>query len=232
MSPWPAEEELPLLTDLYQLTMLQSYWRRGMGEPATFELFVRHLPPNRRFLVACGLLEAIDFLESLRFDPGAIDRLRSLRLFDDGFLRWLGDLRFAFLRGVGLEAKGTIPHILFASYQGTFVSDLKDPIRNLKNARIGTDRQREELDALRRLNELHREERLEDSRLSARIESFELAHRMQLQAPDAFDLSRETATTNRLYGIDQKVTEVFGRPAPASAGPGRSGHSSDCGSGP
>src|SRR4051794_31347722 len=66
-----------------------------------------------------------------------------------------------------------------ASYQGTFVSDLKDPIRNLKNARIGPDRQREELDALRRLNELHREERAEDSRLSARIESFELAHRMQ-----------------------------------------------------
>src|SRR4051794_5280242 len=75
-----------------------------------------------------------------------------------------------------------------ASYQGTFVSDLKDPIRNLKNARIGPDRQREELDALRRLNELHREERAEDSRLSARIESFELAHRMQMQAPDAFDL--------------------------------------------
>jgi hypothetical protein len=98
-----------------------------------------------------------------------------------------------------------------ASYQGTFVSDLKDPIRNLKNARIGPDRQRQELDALRRLNELHRGERAEDSRLSARIESFELAHRMQLEAPDAFDLSRETAATYRLYGIDQKATEVFGR---------------------
>jgi hypothetical protein len=98
-----------------------------------------------------------------------------------------------------------------ASYQGTFVSDLKDPIRNLKNATIGPDRQRQELDALRRLNELHRATRAEDSRLSARIESFELAHRMQLQAPDAFDLSREPATMNRLYGIDQKATELFGR---------------------
>jgi hypothetical protein len=98
-----------------------------------------------------------------------------------------------------------------ASYQGTFVSDLKDPIRNLKNARVGPDRQRQELDALRRLNELHREERAEDSRLSARIESFELAHRMQLEAPDAFDLSRESPATNRLYGVDQKATEVFGR---------------------
>ena len=94
MTGWTAEEELPLLTDLYQLTMLQSYWRRGMNEPATFELFARHLPPNRRFLVACGLEEAIAFLEALRFSAGALDRLRSLHRFDDEFLRWLETLRF------------------------------------------------------------------------------------------------------------------------------------------
>jgi uncharacterized protein (DUF1501 family) len=58
---------------------------------------------------------------------------------------------------------------------------------------------------------LHREGRTEDSRLSARIESFELAYRMQMQAPDAFDMSKESKATNRLYGIDQKTTEVFGR---------------------
>ena len=80
-----------------------------------------------------------------------------------------------------------------AAYQGTFVSDLKNPIRNLKNDRVSPDRQRRELDALRRLNELHGADRAEDSRLSARIESFELAYRMQVQAPDAFDLARETA---------------------------------------
>lgn len=45
---WAGEENAALLTDLYQLTMLQSYWRRGMGEPATFDLFVRHLPANRQ----------------------------------------------------------------------------------------------------------------------------------------------------------------------------------------
>jgi nicotinate phosphoribosyltransferase len=94
VSSWPAEEDLPLLTDLYQLTMLQSYWRRGMHEPATFELFVRHLPPNRRFLVACGLNEAISFLEGLRFTDSAIDRLRSLERFDDEFLGWLATLTF------------------------------------------------------------------------------------------------------------------------------------------
>ena len=98
-----------------------------------------------------------------------------------------------------------------AAYQGTFVSDLQNPIRNLKNAQVGSDRQRQELNALRQLNELHREGRAEDSRLNARIDSFELAYRMQMQAPDAFDLTRESQATNRLYGIDQKTTEVFGR---------------------
>jgi hypothetical protein len=98
-----------------------------------------------------------------------------------------------------------------AAYQGTFVSDLRDPIRNLKNSQVGPARQRLELDALRRLNELHRAGRDDDRRLSARIESFELAYRMQLQAPDAFDVTRETPATQRLYGIDQKPTVLFGR---------------------
>jgi hypothetical protein len=103
------------------------------------------------------------------------------------------------------------PGFLPAAFQGTFVSNLEAPIRNLKNDRASPDQQRRELDALQRLNDLHRAQRAEDSRLSARIESFELAYRMQLQAPDAFDLSRETAATQRLYGIDDKATELFGR---------------------
>ena len=98
-----------------------------------------------------------------------------------------------------------------AAYQGTFVSDLRNPIRNLKNDRVSPERQRRDLDALRRLNDLHREDRAEDSRLSARIESFELAYRMQSQAPDAFDLTGETEATKRVYGLDQEATAVFGR---------------------
>ncbi|MGH2792889.1 MAG: nicotinate phosphoribosyltransferase, partial [Actinomycetota bacterium] len=89
-----AGEEPALLTDLYQLTMLQSYRRRGMTEPATFELFVRHLPKARRFLVACGLEGALEYLASLRFSPGDLDYLRSLGRFEEEFLGWLGDLRF------------------------------------------------------------------------------------------------------------------------------------------
>jgi hypothetical protein len=98
-----------------------------------------------------------------------------------------------------------------AAYQGTFVSDLSNPIRNLKNSQVSPDRQRSELDALRRLNEMHLVRRPDDSQLSARIESFELAYRMQSEAPDAFDISRETEATKRMYGIGNAATEVFGR---------------------
>src|ERR1700680_4047771 len=66
-----------------------------------------------------------------------------------------------------------------AAYQGTFVSDLNYPLRNLKNPQVAPDGQRRALDALAQLNELHLAQRPEDSRLSARIESFELAYRMQ-----------------------------------------------------
>jgi nicotinate phosphoribosyltransferase len=83
-----------LLTDLYQLTMLQSYWRRDMSAPATFDLFVRHLPPNRRFLIACGLEGALEYLSSLRFTTDDIAYLRSLERFDETFLVWLEALRF------------------------------------------------------------------------------------------------------------------------------------------
>ena len=89
-----GDGDLALLTDLYQLTMLQSYWRQEMNAPATFELFVRHLPPNRRFLISCGLERALGYLSALRFGDVALDYLRSLERFDGGFLSWLGDLRF------------------------------------------------------------------------------------------------------------------------------------------
>jgi hypothetical protein len=98
-----------------------------------------------------------------------------------------------------------------AAYQGTLVSDLKNPIANLKNPAAGLDRQRDQLDTLKRLNEFHRRERGEDSRLSARIASFELAFRMQQQAPEAFNIGAETRATRRLYGLEDKTTEIFGQ---------------------
>ena len=97
-----------------------------------------------------------------------------------------------------------------ATFQGTFVSNIDQPLKNLKSP-VGQDQQRRELTALARLNEIHRASRMDDSRLNARIDSFELAYRMQTSAPEAFSLAGETAETGRLYGLDQPATETFGK---------------------
>ena len=98
-----------------------------------------------------------------------------------------------------------------AAYQGTLVSNLKDPIDNLRNARFASEKQRRQLDALQQLNALHRADREEDSRLSARIESFELAFRMQQQAPEAFSVENESEATKKLYGVGEAETDIFAR---------------------
>ncbi len=98
-----------------------------------------------------------------------------------------------------------------AEFQGTLVSDLRQPVANLANARLSSEQQRTQLDWLRAFNERHAAARAEDSRLSARIEAFELAFRMQREAPEAFDLRGETEATKQLYGLDEKVTETFGQ---------------------
>jgi nicotinate phosphoribosyltransferase len=83
-----------LFTDLYELTMAASYHARGLLGPATFDLYARHLPPRRGYLVACGLEPALEFLERLRFDADAVEYLASLGLFDHAFLDFLRELRF------------------------------------------------------------------------------------------------------------------------------------------
>jgi hypothetical protein len=98
-----------------------------------------------------------------------------------------------------------------AEYQGTLVSDLKNPIANLQNPRRSLAQQRQHLDLLKQLNQIHQSQREEDSRLSARIESFELAFRMQARAPEAFDIESESPETKKLYGVGETVTDIFGR---------------------
>lgn len=87
-------EHDPLLTDHYQLTMLQAYWREGMQDTAVFEFFVRKLPRCRSFLIAAGLEQVLDWLEKLRLDAADIDWLNGTGRFDPAFLDWLSDLRF------------------------------------------------------------------------------------------------------------------------------------------
>ena len=98
-----------------------------------------------------------------------------------------------------------------SAFQGTLVSDLKNPIANLTNPRFSAQKQREQLDLLAQLNALHKTERLGDAQLEGRIRSFELAFRMQREAPDAFDVERESPETKKLYGLDNPLTETFGR---------------------
>ena len=83
-----------LLTDLYQLTMLQGYWHEGMAETAVFELFVRKLPAGRNFLIAAGLAQALDYLEHLAFSEEEIAFLHDSGFFDARFLDQLASLRF------------------------------------------------------------------------------------------------------------------------------------------
>jgi len=84
-----------LLTDLYQLNMMQAYRDRGMNAAAVFEFFVRKLPPRRGFLVAAGLEQTLAFLENLRFEPAELEWLRATGRFDGGFIDYLSALRFA-----------------------------------------------------------------------------------------------------------------------------------------
>jgi len=98
-----------LTTDLYQLTMAAGYWRAGLFEPATFELFVRRLPPRRGFLIAAGLDEALSYLEQLRFTDDERAWLGELpqfarvpREFFDEYLRGL-----RFTGGVWAMPEGT-----------------------------------------------------------------------------------------------------------------------------
>ncbi len=85
---------LSLFTDLYELTMAQAYWQSGVTGEACFSLFVRRLPTNRGYLIFAGLDDMLDALSELRFGEGDIASLRSMGLFDDGFLEYLADLRF------------------------------------------------------------------------------------------------------------------------------------------
>ena len=66
----------PLLTDLYQLNMLQAYLDHGRTETAVFELFFRKLPPQRAFLLAAGLEQALGFLKNVRFAEEELDWLK------------------------------------------------------------------------------------------------------------------------------------------------------------
>jgi len=85
---------MPLLIDLYELTMAHAYFDHGMNDMAVFELNVRKLPSNRRFLLAAGLEQVIEYLEQLRFTAEDLECLQGLGTFPQTFLDHLATLRF------------------------------------------------------------------------------------------------------------------------------------------
>ncbi|NAZ07007.1 MAG: nicotinate phosphoribosyltransferase [Thermocrinis sp.] len=85
-------ESTALITDLYELTMAQSYLEHGKTGNAIFSLFVRRLPENRNFLVACGLETLMKSLENFKFGDRELKYLKSLGIFKDWFLDYLREL--------------------------------------------------------------------------------------------------------------------------------------------
>jgi hypothetical protein len=98
------------------------------------------------------------------------------------------------------------------TFQGTKFRDGPKPVLYLDPVQpIAATRQRAKLDFIQELNRRHQAPRSEDSELEARIAAYELAYRMQAAAPEAVDLAQETEETRRLYGLDDKTSERFGR---------------------
>ena len=91
---WVHDGNVALLTDLYQLAMTQAYWAEGMEGEAVFSLYFRELPEHRNHVLACGLADVLERLETFRFTEDSLDFLRFRSEFSDDFVRWLRDLRF------------------------------------------------------------------------------------------------------------------------------------------
>jgi len=118
------------------------------------------------------------------------------------------DPRSAPVNGAAVWANGYLP----AAYQGTLLRSGGTPILNLARPRgLSPQQQRKELDLLGWLNQKHRNDRPGDTELDARISSYELAFRMQMEAPEVVDISKETSEVQELYGINDPATAGFGR---------------------
>ena len=98
-----------------------------------------------------------------------------------------------------------------AAHQGTWVHDFARPVANLADPLADLAQQSNKLETMRLLNERHAAMHPEEPMLAARIASFELAFRMQREAPEAFALDRESAATRALYGLDDPLTAGFGQ---------------------
>ena len=92
--PYQNDQNMALFTDLYELTMCASYFDNQKFEPATFDLFIRRLPPNRSYFLFAGLEQVLRYLENVRFTEEHIGYLRK-QGFKEDFLEYLQNFRFS-----------------------------------------------------------------------------------------------------------------------------------------
>jgi len=85
---------LTLLTDLYELTMMQGYFKTGQKNTVVFDAFYRNNPSGSGYAIACGLEQVIDYIKNLRFSYDDIEYLRSLKIFEEDFLGYLSSYHF------------------------------------------------------------------------------------------------------------------------------------------
>jgi hypothetical protein len=120
----------------------------------------------------------------------------------------LGDPRGATIGGAGVWGNGFLP----AAYQGTIFRHGDTPIVDLHRPKNQTlDEQRRDLDLLHWFNSQHAAARTNTSELDARLAAYELAFRMQAKAPELVAINQESEATRKLYGLDDPVSETFGR---------------------
>lgn len=86
---------LTLLTDLYELTMMQGYFKNHNQDVVVFDAFYRSNPCDGGYSVCAGLAQVIDYIENLHFDTDDINYLRSLKIFDEDFLEYLSNFKFS-----------------------------------------------------------------------------------------------------------------------------------------
>ena len=90
-----SAQNLTLLTDLYELTMMQGYFKNKTNEMVVFDAFYRKNPSGGGYAIACGLDQVIDYIKNLHFEKEDIDYLRSVGLFEEDFLDYLANFRFS-----------------------------------------------------------------------------------------------------------------------------------------
>lgn len=89
-----SAQNLTLLTDLYELTMMQGYYKSGENDSVIFDVFYRRNPSGSGYAIACGLEQVIDYIKNLSFSYDDIDYLRGLNIFDEDFLEYLAGYHF------------------------------------------------------------------------------------------------------------------------------------------